>query len=57
MNISCDLSQFMMLNRGQGAPGLIKMSLVSCGRIHEHKRTFVRQLFAAKFVGLPFWYS
>ena len=30
---------------------------VTSGRIHEHKRTFVRQLFAAKFVGLHFWYS
>jgi len=31
-------------------PNLIETS----GRIHEHKRTFVRQLFVAKFVGLCF---
>ena len=29
---------------------------LSSGRIHEHKKTFVRKDFDAKFVGLLFWY-
>ena len=30
---------------------------ISRGRIHEHKRTFVRKDFDVKFVGVLFWYS